>query len=309
MNINQYNPKGKLSVKHLLNINSFEETDIYEVLHLARKIKTLTKVKEKLSSFNDETIAIMLSSTNSRVRISFELAVKQLGGNTLYLSPDDIDFSAGLTYVDAINVLKRYGVKGLIVRVDNSIANELYSSSPLPLINLVDTTNNPCQLLANLLTIWEKKGSIFGNTLCYLGNSAEFQADTLKAYTKCGISINIASPKNLMIKKEQIDEASQYGDIFVTTDVQKAVMGADLISSRFAVSRLLSEDDKESLKDYIVTNEVLKSAKSGAYFMHILPLNHSEVSDDVLYGKNSMVFDQAENLLYVEKALMTLLFK
>ena len=309
MNINQYNPKGKLSVKHLLNINSFEEADIYEVLHLARKIKTLTKVKEKISSFNDETIAIMLSSTNSRVRISFELAVKQLGGNTLYLSPDDIDFRSGLTYVDAINVLKRFGVKGLVVRVDNNIAKELDTSSPLPLINLVDTTNNPCQLLANLLTVWEKKGTIQGNTLCYLGNSTEFQADTLKAYTKCGMSINIASPENLMIKQEQINEASQYGDIFVTTDVNKAVMGADLISSRFAVSNRLSEQDVNSLKDYIVTSDVLKNAKPNAYFMHILPLNHNEVSNDVLYGENSMVFDQAENLLYVEKALMTLLFK
>lgn len=309
MNINQYNPKGKLTVKHLLNIDDFDETNIYEVLHLARKIKSLSKVKEKYLPFQDETLGLMISSKNSRSRISFELAVKGLGGNTLYLSPHDVDFTNGMTYLDVITLLSKYGVKGMVVVVDDDKAKELGTVSPLPLINLKDSTNNPCQLLANLLTIWEKKGSLSGNTLSYLGNSLELSANTLKTYTKCGVTLTIASPKNLTIDQAKLDNASQYGDILVTDDVYKAVANADFISSRFGNDESLSEEDKQSLKDYIVTNEVLNSAKQDASFMHVFPVNHNEVSEEVLYGNRSIVFDQSENLIYVEKALMILLFK
>lgn len=309
MNINQYTPKSKLTVKHLLNIDDFDEANIYEVLHLARKIKTLSKVKEKFLPFQDETLGLMISSQNSRSRISFELAVKGLGGNTLYLSPHDVDFSKGMTYYDAITLLSRYGVKGIVVVVDDQKAKELGTKSPLPLINLKNSVNNPCQLLANLMTIWEKKGNLSGNTLSYLGNSLELTADTLKAYAKCGVTLTIASPKNLTISQEELDNASQYGDIFVTDDVYQAVKNADFISSRFGMATDLNEEGKSSLKDYIVTDEVLNSAKPNAMFMHVFPLNHSEVSEDVLYGERSIVFDQAENLIYIEKALMILLFK
>ena len=309
MNINQYNPKGKLTVKHLLNIDDFDETNIYEVLHLARKIKSLSKVKEKYLPFQDETLGLMISSNNSRSRISFELAVKGLGGNTLYLSPHDVDFTKGMTYLDAITLLSRYGVKGMVVVVDNDKVKELGTVSPLPLINLKDSTNNPCQLLANLLTIWEKKGCLSGNTLSYLGNSLELSADTLKTYAKCGVTLTRASPKNLTIDTAELDNASQYGDILVTDDVYKAVANADFISSRFGNAEILSEEDKNSLKNYIVTNEVLNSAKPDTSFMHVFPVNHNEVSEEVIYGNRSIVFDQAENLIYVEKALMILLFK
>jgi len=312
MDINRYSPKHKLNTKNLLNADDFSESDIYEVLHLARTIKLQKQFKESMRPFENNAVGMLISSANSRMRVSFELAVKQLGGETLYLSPNDVDFSNGLTPYDAINVLKRYGVKGIVIKNgDNELLSSLSASSPLPLINVLDATNNPCQVLANLFTMWERKGSLSGLSLAYVGNATDFKAHTLKAYSKCGISLTISSPESLTLNENELDEASQFGDIVTVTDPYLAVKNADFISSRFsfASGEKPSDDDKIALAPYRVDNDLLSCAKPDACFMHILPVEHSiEVDEEVLYGDKSLVFDQAENLLYIEKALLILLF-
>lgn len=312
MDINRYSPKHKLNAKNLLNADDFSESDIYEVLHLARTIKLQKQFKESMRPFENDAVGMLISSANSRMRVSFELAVKQLGGETLYLSPNDVDFSNGLTPYDAINVLKRYGVKGIVIKNgDNELLSSLSASSPLPLINVLDATNNPCQVLANLFTMWERKGALSGLSLAYVGNATDFKAHTLKAYSKCGISLTISSPESLALNENELDEASQFGDIVTVTDPYVAVKNVDFISSRFsfASGEKPSDDDKIALAPYRVDNDLLSCAKPDAYFMHILPVEHSiEVDEEVLYGDKSLVFDQAENLLYIEKALLILLF-
>lgn len=312
MDINRYSPKNKLNAKHLLCADDLSEADIYEVLHLARTIKLQKQFKESMRPFENDAVGMLIKSSNSRMRVSFELAVKQLGGDTLYLSPDDVDFSNGLTPYDAVTVLKRYGVKGMVIKKDDDrLLNDLSSSSPLPIINVLDATNNPCQVLANLFTMWEVKGALSGLSIAYVGNATDFKATTLKAYSKCGVSLTISSPDSLALNDAELNEASQFGDIVTVKDPYLAVKNADFVSSRFsfASGEKPTSEQQEELAPYRVDGNLMACAKNGAYFMHILPLEHAvEVTEDVLYGDRSLVFDQAENLLYIEKALLILLF-
>ncbi len=312
MDINRYTPKHKISAQNLLCADDLSETDIYEVLHLARTLKLQKQFKESMRPFENSAIGMLIRSSNSRMRVSFELAVKQLGGDTLYLSPDDVDFSNGLTPYDAITVLKRYGVKGMVIKNnDNNLLSSLIGSSPLPIINVLDATNNPCQVLANLFTMWEVKGALNGLSIAYVGNATDFKATTLKAYSKCGISLTISSPESLSLDQTELAEASQFGDIVTVTDPCVAVKNADFISSRFsfASGEKPTKEQQIALAPYRVDSDLIACAKNGAYFMHTLPLEHAvEVTEEILYGNKSIVFDQAENLLYIEKALLILLF-
>lgn len=144
MDINKYGAKGKIGIRHLFSAADLEEGQIYEILHLARKLKQKQQVKEKLGVFDGKNVAIMLRSSSSRARISFELAVNRLGGKTLYLSPNDSDFLKGLTYLDAANMLHRYGVNGLVVKnLAAEEAAQLKAFGKLPVVALREAAAAP----------------------------------------------------------------------------------------------------------------------------------------------------------------------
>ena len=170
MEINKYNPKGKMSTKHVFSVSDLEEGDIYEILHLARKLKQKQQVKEKLSVFEGKNVAIMLQSSSSRVRISFELAINRIGGKTLYLSPSDADFYRGLTHLDAAHILRAYGVNGLVAKNLAPDAVAQLKTNALPVIHLKDGRDSACQVLANLFTMWEAAGRLSGVKYAALGN-------------------------------------------------------------------------------------------------------------------------------------------
>lgn len=290
MDINKYSTKGKLSVASVNAVSDLEESDIYEVLWLAKNLKRRQTMKENLKDFEGRNVVIMLGSKNSNMRISFELAVGRLGGKTLYLSPTDDGFLSGLTYKDVMIAIGRYGANGMIVKDDEKV------ETGLPVINLCGSVNI-CNVLANLLTVWETTGRLSGIKMLAIGNGKNTDANEVNVYHKCGVSITLACPKESQPDSEVIEKASQFGDLVVGNDPYVFLPKKDIVSS------VWGETDS-----ICVTKEMMDCAPR-AHYIHSLPVRHGEeVEEDVLYGERSLTFEQAENLIYVEQALMLLLF-
>lgn len=303
MDINKYGAKGKIGIRHLFSAADLEEGQIYEILHLARKLKQKQQVKEKLGVFDGKNVAIMLRSSSSRVRISFELAVNRLGGKTLYLSPNDSDFLKGLTYLDAANMLHRYGVNGLVVKnLAAEEAAQLKAFGKLPVVALRDGRGSSCQVLASLFTVWEKTGRLSGAKLAVLGDCRAVNAEELNAYAKCGAEVTLCCPEDCRPDAALYEKLSQFGEVRVTADIAAAVKNADIVTSA-------CREGEDFPAAYRITKELMELSPSAKY-MHVLPVRHGEeVSDDVLYGERSAAFDRAGNLIYAEQALMMLLFR
>ncbi len=302
MDINKYNPKGKMSTKHIFSVSDLEESDIYEILHLARKLKQKQQVKEKLSVFDGKNVAIMLKSSSSRVRISFELAINRIGGKTLYLSPSDADFYRGLDYLDVAHILRSYGVNGLIVKNLSAEAVAQLRGNVLPVIHLKDGRSSACQILANLYTMWEASGRLTGMKYAALGNFVAPEAEEINAYVRCGAEVTLCAPEDLLPSGEQLRNISQYGDVLLTSSVAKAVGNADIVTTVW-------DGEIDRLTSYAATEELFRENPKAKY-LHVLPVHHgTEVADSVLYGERSAVFTRAANLIYVEQAMVMLYFR
>lgn len=182
MDINRYTPKLKLSTDKLLSLDNLTPEDIFEILHLARQIKQRDRMKERVYPLKDKVVAIILDSSNSRLRIPFELTVTQLGGHTLYLSPKDRDFMMGMTYRDVSALLAQYGVHCLVTKAETAeLRNELSRYSPLPVVNCMESSDNPSEVLAALFTVWEKKGKLENLKLTVVGNGKNLNPAAVNA--------------------------------------------------------------------------------------------------------------------------------
>ena len=182
--------------------------------------------------FDGKNVAIMLKSSSSRIRISFELAVNRLGGKTLYLSPSDTDFLNGLTYLDAANMLYRYGVNGIVVK--NLTADEISqfkTFGKLPVIALKDGRGSPCQILASLYTVWETAGRLSGVKLLVAGDCRRVNAEELNAYAKCGVEVTLCCPKECLPDDELFEKISQFGEVKIVHDLSAALKNADIVTS------------------------------------------------------------------------------
>ena len=300
MDINKYSPKGRMSTKHVFSVSDLEEGDIYEILHLARKLKQKQQVKEKLGVFEGKNVAIMLKSSSSRIRISFELAINRIGGKTLYLSPADEDFYRGLTYLDAAHILGAYGVNGLVAKDLSAEAVAQLKNNPLPVINLKEGRDSACQVLANLYTVWETTGRLSGVKYAALGNFRKPATEGVNAYVKCGVEVTLCAPEALLPSGEALRGLVQFGDVVLATSALQAVKNADVITTVW--------DGGGDLAGYAVTEDLF--GQTSAKYLHVLPVRHGEeVADSVLYGARSAVFARAANLIYVEQAMVMLYFR
>ena len=301
MDINKYGAKGRTARRQLFSLSELEEGEIYEILWLAKKLKQKQQVKEKLGVFDGKNVAIMLKSSASRTRISFELAVNRIGGKTLYLSPADADFYNGLTYLDAAHILRSYGANGLIAK--NLSAEEIaeLKASALPVINLKDGRANACQALADLFTIWETAGRLSGVKYAVFGDLRNPGAEVINFYVKCGLEVTLCAPPELLPQGETLRALSQFGDVALTSDAAVAMKNAEAVTS-------IARADC-AFGGFSVTPDVMELSPQ-AKFLHILPVRHGEeVSDDVLYGPRSAVFVRSANLIYAEQAAMMLFFR
>ena len=271
------------------------------------------KAQGWLSLLSGKTLAIVFEKPSLRTRVSFELAMRQLGGQTIYLSPAEVGLGERESVPDVARVLSRY-VDAIAARTFSHHTLEVLASySTVPVINALSDWEHPCQALADLLTIYEKKGELNGLTLAFVGDGNNVARSLMLAASLTGMNFRIASPPGYTIEDKvlhlaQSNAISSGGEIFCTEEPRLAVSGADVVYTDVWTSmgqEAEAEARRRIFAGYQVDSELLSLAKEDAILMHPLPAHHGEeVAEGILDTPKSVVFDQAENRLHLQKALL-----
>ena len=280
------------------------------------KMKKMQKLGVPHEFCKGKTLAMMFSKASTRTRVSFETGFHQLGGHAIYLNDRDSQIGRGEPIRDTARVLSRM-VDGIMIRTfSHDSVIELAEYASIPVINGLTDLLHPCQALTDLLTIEEQLGSLKGRKLVYVGDGNNMAHSLMYACAKVGMDMVCASPKGYqpdpMVLKQAQEDAAQTGcTISVEEDIAKAVKGADVLYTDVWTS-MGQEAEREirlkALHDYQINSELLKAANPGAIVLHCLPAHRGEeITEEVLEGPQSFVWDQAENRLHTQKAIMVLL--
>jgi ornithine carbamoyltransferase len=308
-----------LSKKDVLSIANLSAREIDLILTLATKLKREQKSGKARPLLRGKTLGMIFQKPSTRTRVSFEVGMYQLGGDAVYLSASDIQLSRGETIEDTAKTLSLY-LDCIMARVyDHKDIQTLATYSSIPVINGLSDTFHPCQILADLLTIQEHKKNLKGLSLAWLGDGDNVCNDLLFGCAKTGISMTVACPKGYEPLEEVVKMARAEGkktgaDIAITEDPAAAAKDADVVVTDTFVS-IGKEGERATreaafLPKYQVNSDIMKLAKKGAMFMHCLPAKRGmEVTADVIDGKSSVVWPEAENRLHAQKALLCLLMK
>ena len=286
------------------------------ILDVAKKLKKMQKLGVPHEFCKGKTLAMMFSKASTRTRVSFETGFHQLGGHAIYLNDRDSQIGRGEPIRDTARVLSRM-VDGIMIRTfSHDSVIELAEYASIPVINGLTDLLHPCQALTDLLTIEEQLGSLKGRKLVYVGDGNNMAHSLMYACAKVGMDMVCASPKGYqpdpMVLKQAQEDAVQTGcTISVEEDIAKAVKGADVLYTDVWTS-MGQEAEREirlkALHDYQINSELLKAANPGAIVLHCLPAHRGEeITEEVLEGPQSFVWDQAENRLHTQKAIMVLL--
>lgn len=313
MDINQYKPTGEIKNKHFITLRGFTPQEIFELLHTAAKLKKRLGAGIKTNVLRGKTIALIFAKSSTRTRVSFEMGIRQLGGNALFLSSADIQLGRGETVEDTVKTLERLGIDGIMIRTFNqSDVETLCKAGKIPIINGLTDLCHPCQALADLLTVWEKKKRLEGLKLAYFGDGNNMANSLIVACAKCGVEIAVACPKGYLPDKTFIEEGKKYGKVTITHNPQEAAKNADVLYTDvfFSMGQQTDAAKKEALMPFQVNAGLFSCAKPDAIFMHCLPAHREEeVTSEIIDSSASVIFDQAENRLHAQKAVLHHLFK
>jgi ornithine carbamoyltransferase len=298
-----------LNGKDLLSISDLSGDDILSLISDAADMKS----KGWLSLLNEKVLALIFEKPSLRTRVSFEVAMRQSGGQTIYLSPAEVGLGERESVADVARVLSRY-VDAIAARTFSHQTLEILAEhSPVPVINALSDLEHPCQALADLLTIYQKKGELKGLTLAFVGDGNNVAHSLLLAASLTGMNFRIASPSGCTVQEGILYRAKEYAtasgaEISCTEEPQLAVSGADIVYTD-AWTSMGQEAEAQQRRlifaNYQVNNQLLSLAKEDAILMHDLPAHRGEeVSEDILDGPQSVVFDQAENRMHLQKALL-----
>lgn len=298
-----------------LDINKTDTTDLRNILDQARAMKTARADLPKGTPDVDaplanHMVALIFEKPSTRTRVSFDVGVRQMGGQSMILSGSEMQLGHGETIADTARVLSRYVDMIMIRTFDESVLLEMAEYASVPVINGLTDRTHPCQIMADVMTYEEHHGSIKGKKVVWMGDGNNVCTSFLHAAGQFGFDLTFAGPANLEPEAEAIGYARKKGaTVAIERDVHKAVEGADLI----VTDTWLSMHDKQSarerrhnlLRPYQVNNELLESAGKDAVFMHCLPAHREEeITSEVMDGPQSLVFDEAENRLHAQKAIM-----
>lgn len=302
-------------VRHFLKDTDLTPAEQAQVLDLAASMKADRYGYKPLAG--PQTAAVIFDKTSTRTRFSFHAGIAELGGNPLIVNPGEAQLGHKETISDTAKVISRM-VSTIVWRTYAQAGlEEMAEHSRVPVINALSDDYHPCQILADLLTIREHKGKLAGLTMVYLGDAANNMANSyLLGGATAGMHVRIAGPEGYLPADSVVAEAQQRaaetgGSILVTTDPDQALAGADVVITDTWVS-MGQEDEKEAraqvFKPYTVNTDAMNRADSNAIFLHCLPAYRGyEVTTDVIDGPASVVFDEAENRLHAQKALMAFL--
>jgi ornithine carbamoyltransferase len=300
-------------MEHLISVEELPSAEIWELLKLAAELKKEWKSGGNKPVLAGKSLAMVFQKPSLRTRVSFEMGMLHLGGNALYLSPQEIQLGHRESVADVARVLSRY-VDGIMARVfDHAHIEELAAHASVPVINGLSDYVHPCQGLSDVFTIYEKKGALKGVTLAYLGDGNNVAHSLLFAGAKVGMEIRVAAPAGFEPDGEVVSRASESaretgGKVVLDADPSSAVSGADVIYTDVWAS-MGQEDEREArlplFEPYQVNAELVGSAKRDAVVMHCLPAHRGEeITDEVVDGPQSIVLDQAENRMHLQKAIL-----
>jgi ornithine carbamoyltransferase len=302
--------------KSLTSLYDLTREEIEEILKTSESLKFQHARGQKHPLLKGRTLAMIFEKPSTRTRVSFEVGMWQLGGYALYLSAGDLQLGRGETIADTAKTLSRY-VNGIMARVfAHQTILDLVKYSKVPVINGLSDLTHPCQGLADLFTIYEKKGRLRGLKLAYVGDGNNVAHSLLIGCSKVGLNIALACPKGYEPNPEVVSKAKEEGKrngckVEVASDPKKAVREADIIYTDVWASMGKEKEYKKRgkiFRPYQVNAKLIKEAKKDFIFMHCLPAHRGEeVTDEVADSKNSVIFDQAENRLHTQKALMALI--
>lgn len=301
-------------MKHLLCLNDWTTDEIISVLDLADKLKYENKNGIRHDHhLRGKTLGMIFSKSSTRTRVSFEVGMHQLGGYALFLSAADIQLGRGETVYDTAKTLSRY-LDGIMIRTfKQKDVEDLAAYGSIPIINGLTDELHPCQILADLQTIREKKGTLKGLKLAYVGDGNNVAHSLLLGCAKTGMNISVACPEGYGCSEKYTDMAIEIAKatgsiIELTTDPKKAVQDADVVYTDTWVSMGMEKEKEERMKvfaDYQVNSKLFSLARADAIFMHCLPAYRGyEVTEEIIDGPASVVFDEAENRLHAQKAVM-----
>ena len=314
-------------MKHFLKETDFARSELPQLFALARELKRKRGTRSAPQPLAGQTWAMIFSKSSTRTRVSFEVGIHELGGNPLFLNKNDIQLGRGETVEDTARVLSRF-VHGLIVRTfDHGEVERLAAAGSVPVVNALTDFLHPCQIFADAFTMTERwaKGrtgaklveSLRGRKIAFLGDTACNMANSwILGANLFGMNISLAGPKEFAPSAEfqaQLAKETFPGgaDYQFTTDPLEAVRGADVVYTDVWVSMGKEEETKERIRvmsPYVVTGKLFAAAKKDALFMHCLPAHAGEeVTQDVLDNPRSIIFDQAENRLHMQKAILATL--
>lgn len=304
-----------LKGRDLLSLYDFTKEEIEEFLKSGETLKIKSKIGENSPVLAGKKLGLIFEKPSTRTRVSFEVAMYELGGHAIYLSSNELQLKRGETIADTARVLSRY-LDGIMARVFfHKDIVELAKFADIPVINGLSDMFHPCQVLGDLLTIKEKKGRLDGIRLTFLGDGNNVCHSLMLGGVKMGMQIVISTPKEYMPDKEVInwvkEEEKKYkGEVLFIEDPFEAIKGSDVVYTDVWVSmgQENSETKKKILSPYQVNERIVKNAKKDFIFMHCLPAHRGEeVVDEVVDSENSVVFDQAENRLHIQKGILSLL--
>ncbi len=308
--------RGNLKGRDMLSLKDYTPEEITQIMDLADELKSTHKEGNHSSLLQGKTLGMIFQKPSTRTRVSFEVAMFQLGGHGLYLSASDLQLGRGETISDTGKVLSRY-LDGIMIRTfAQKDVEELAQSAEIPVINGLTDLLHPCQVLADLQTVREHKGDLRGLKLAYLGDGNNVCHSLLYGCAKMGMHISVASPQDYLPVPHIVEEARSVagetgGSVTILLSPLEAVQDADVVVTDVWASMGQEAEQKERLKifaPYQVNTDLVRRAKPDFIFMHCLPAHRGEeVSDEIIDGSHSVVFDEAENRLHAQKALLALL--
>lgn len=307
--VDQYNLQGK----DFLTLADYTKAELMHLIKFAVQLKNQQKLGIPHKLLEGKTLAMIFEKSSTRTRVSFEVGMYQLGGHALFLSKNDIQMGRGETVADTAQVMARY-VDGIMIRTfEHTIVEELAENSSVPVINGLTNEYHPCQVLADLMTIYEKKDGFEGKKLAFVGDGNNMAHSLLIGCATMGMDCSLGVPKGYEVDSQILAKAKEIAEksgakIELTHDPVEAVKDADVVYTDVWTSMGWEAENEERLAlfaDYQVNEELVKHAKPDYSFFHCLPAHREEeVTADIIDGPHSVVFEEAENRLHAQKAIL-----
>ena len=313
MDINKYIPKYRTAHTRLLHLADLTGEEIFEFLYAAKAMKKKFRVGENPPALRGKTIALLFGNVSTRTRITFEMGIRQLGGEFIYLPKNETQLSRGESIRDTAVMLERYGIAAVVLRgFDDNDIEKFAENTSIPVINGLSDTAHPLQILSDLYTIWEVKGRLDNLKLAYIGDGNNVANSLILGCSKVNMDISLASPHGYSPHQNIVERGMQFSNVTITDDIFEAVRDADIVYTDVFISMNDKDDEhkKHILSRYRVTQDVMAHAKPDAVFMHCMPVHRGEeVAAEVADGRQSIMYDQAENRLHMNKAVLAMLVK